>query len=47
MPDIREKLVSQEMQPLISTPEQFTALMKSEMSKFGRIVRTANIKPGE
>jgi len=47
MPDIREKLVSQEMQPFISTPEQFAALIKSEMSKFGRIVRTANIKPGD
>jgi tripartite-type tricarboxylate transporter receptor subunit TctC len=47
MPDIREKLLSQEMQPFINTPDQFAALMKSEMAKFGRIVRTANIKPGE
>ena len=47
MPDIRDKLLSQEMQPLISTPDQFAALIKSEMAKFTRIVRTANIKPGE
>ena len=47
MPDIRDKLVSQEMQPFVSTPDQFAALIKSEMAKFTRIVRTANIKPGE
>jgi len=44
MPDVREKLESQGMRPLISTPEQFAAHLKSEMAKFGKIVEAANIK---
>jgi tripartite-type tricarboxylate transporter receptor subunit TctC len=47
MPDLREKLIRQEMQPFVSTPEQFGALMHSEIAKFARIVKAANIKPGE
>ena len=44
MPDIKEKLVSQGLDPMISTPEQFAALMKSDMAKYAKIIKTANIK---
>ena len=46
MPDIREKLLNQEMAPFINTADQFAVLIKSEIVKFDRIVKTANIKPG-
>jgi tripartite-type tricarboxylate transporter receptor subunit TctC len=44
MPDIREKLLSQGMDPLISTPDQFAALIKADLVKFARIIKTGNIK---
>jgi tripartite-type tricarboxylate transporter receptor subunit TctC len=46
-PEMRDRLMSQEMQPFINTPDQFAALIKSETTKFDRIVKTANIKAGE
>ncbi|MBI3371184.1 MAG: tripartite tricarboxylate transporter substrate binding protein [Betaproteobacteria bacterium] len=44
MPDMKEKLVGQGLEPFTSTPEQFAALMKADMAKFARIIKTANIK---
>jgi tripartite-type tricarboxylate transporter receptor subunit TctC len=44
MPDIREKLSSQGMNPLVSTPDQFAALIKADLAKYSRIIKTANIK---
>jgi len=44
-PDIREKLNSQGMDPLISTPEEFAALIKSDIAQYARIIKDANIKP--
>lgn len=45
--EFRERVAGNEMQPFINTPDQFAALIKSETAKFDRIVKTANIKPGE
>jgi tripartite-type tricarboxylate transporter receptor subunit TctC len=44
MSDIREKLLSQGMTPLVSTPDQFAALIKADLAKFTRIIKTSNIK---
>jgi tripartite-type tricarboxylate transporter receptor subunit TctC len=44
MPDIREKLSSQGMEPFISTPDQFAALIKADLAKFTRIIKSADIK---
>jgi tripartite-type tricarboxylate transporter receptor subunit TctC len=44
MPDIREKLSSQGMDPFISTPDQFAALIKSDHAKYAGIIKTAKIK---
>lgn len=43
-PDNVEKLSSQGMDPFISTPEQFAALIKADMAKYARIISTAHIK---
>ena len=44
MPDIKEKLASQGVEPFISTPEQFAALVKAEIAKYAKIIKAANIK---
>jgi tripartite-type tricarboxylate transporter receptor subunit TctC len=44
LPDIREKLSSQGMDPFISTTEQFTALIKTDHAKYARIIKNAHIK---
>ena len=44
MGDIREKLLSQGMDPFISTPDQFAALIKADLVKFARIIKTGNIR---
>ncbi len=44
-PDVMEKLASQGAEPFFSTPEQFAALMKADMVKYARVIKTANIKP--
>jgi tripartite-type tricarboxylate transporter receptor subunit TctC len=44
MPDIRERLLTQGMDPFISSPEQFATLIKSDLAKFTRIIKSANIK---
>jgi tripartite-type tricarboxylate transporter receptor subunit TctC len=44
LPDIREKLLSQGMDPYISTPEQFAALLKSDLALYAKIIKSANIK---
>jgi tripartite-type tricarboxylate transporter receptor subunit TctC len=44
LPDIRERLVSQGMEPFISTPEQFGALLKADYALYGKIIKAANIK---
>jgi len=47
MPDVRDRLISQEMAPYINTADQFVALIKSEIAKFDKIIKTANIKAGQ
>ncbi len=44
MPEIRSRLASQGMEPFISTPEQFRALMTADMARYAKIIKTANIK---
>ena len=44
MPDTRKNLASMGAGALISTPEQFAALMKADMAKYAKVIKTANIK---
>lgn len=44
LPEIREKLAGQGTSALISTPEQFLAIMKADSARMASVVRTAGIK---
>ena len=44
-PDTRERLISQGLDPLILTSAQFAVMLKSELAKYGKIIKAANIKP--
>ncbi len=44
MPDVRATLLGQGNDPMISTPDQFAAMLKAEVAKFGKIIKAANIK---
>lgn len=44
LPDIREKLAGQGTTALISSPEQFLAIMKADAARMANVVRTAGIK---
>ena len=44
MPEIREKLASQGTEPFTTTPEQFGALLKAELARYTKVIKTANIK---
>jgi tripartite-type tricarboxylate transporter receptor subunit TctC len=43
-PDMRERLVSLAAEPAISTPEEFTALIKSELVKWAKAVKDSGAK---
>ena len=40
----KEYLVSQGLEPILGTPEQFAAFIRSEKVKWGKVVKEANIK---
>jgi tripartite-type tricarboxylate transporter receptor subunit TctC len=42
--EMKERLLLAELDPMISTPEQFAAMIQAETEKYARIIRTANIK---
>jgi tripartite-type tricarboxylate transporter receptor subunit TctC len=44
LPDMRERLLSQGMDPLVSTPEQFGELIKTDYAKYAQIIKNANIQ---
>ena len=44
MPDIREKIERQGVEPYISTPDQFAAMMKAESAKYAKVIKEADIK---
>lgn len=43
-PDIRERMQAQGMEPWISTPAQFGALLKADLALYAKIVKTAGIR---
>jgi tripartite-type tricarboxylate transporter receptor subunit TctC len=45
LPDVREKLRALGAEPAPTTPEGFDALVRDEVDKFRKIVRSADIKP--
>lgn len=47
LPDIRAQLVAQGLDPWISTPAQFAGALKTELAKYSKIIKAANIKLDE
>jgi tripartite-type tricarboxylate transporter receptor subunit TctC len=45
MDDIRESFAKQATDPVGGTPEQFDAFMRAESTRWGKVIRAANIKP--
>ena len=43
-PDVRERFATQGLTPVPTTPEQFGAHIRSEIEKWGKVAKTANIK---
>ena len=43
-PDVKEKLTNLGMEPGATTPEQFGALVKSEMTRMGKVIKDAGIR---
>ncbi len=43
-PDMKERFLSAGMVPTGGTPEQFTALVRSEMAKWGKVIKEAGLK---
>jgi len=43
-PDTKEKIALQGMESFISTSEQYAALLKADTAKWGKVIKTANIK---
>ena len=44
LPDVRDSLIAQGTEPVGSSPEEFGAFMKSEASKWARVIKEANIR---
>ncbi|MCC6474077.1 MAG: tripartite tricarboxylate transporter substrate binding protein [Burkholderiales bacterium] len=44
LPDVRKRLEASAMEPVGGTPEQFGALIRSEIAKWERVVKAAGIK---
>jgi tripartite-type tricarboxylate transporter receptor subunit TctC len=43
-PEMKEKLAAMGTDPLTSTPEEFAAYIKSEIAKWGDVIRKAGVK---
>lgn len=44
IPEVNDKLVNQGMQPFISSPEQFATLIRTDVARFAKLIKTVNIK---
>ena len=43
--DVRNPLLARGIETMVSTPEEFTAYIKSESTKWDKVIRAANLKP--
>lgn len=45
MPDVREKLNGQGLDPVGGTPEQFSAYIRAEIAKWAKVVAASGARP--
>jgi len=43
-PELRDRLTSQGADPIHNTPEQYTAFVQNEITKWGKVIQAAGIK---
>ena len=43
-PELRDKFIALGIDPAGSTPEEFTAFLKNEVEKWGKVIKAANVK---
>jgi len=44
LPDVREFMAREGADPVGSTPQEFAAFFKSEVSRYAQVIRSANIR---
>ena len=44
-PDVKERIGATDLKPVGSTPEQFRTHIRSEIEKWGKIVKTTGLRP--
>jgi tripartite-type tricarboxylate transporter receptor subunit TctC len=44
MPAVREKLSSQGAEPAYAGPKEFAAIIKSDIDRFAKVIKEANIQ---
>ncbi len=44
LPDVKERLIAQGAEPVGDTPEKFAKYIKAEAAKWGKVIRTLNLK---
>lgn len=44
LPDVKERLLAQGAEPVGDTPEEFARYIKSEAAKWGKVIKTLNLK---
>jgi tripartite-type tricarboxylate transporter receptor subunit TctC len=45
VPDVRDRLIAQGVEPAPNAPDEFARYIQTEISKYAKIVRTAGMKP--
>jgi tripartite-type tricarboxylate transporter receptor subunit TctC len=45
LPEVRDRFDTLDIRPIGSTPEQFSAYIKSEIARWGKVVRQSGAKP--
>jgi len=44
LPDVKKQIASEGMEPFVTNPEEFAALMKADFVKYARVIKDAKIK---